>query len=297
MPDFVTRFQRLIVNMKNLITSLVLRPIGLVTILLLSFMGCKSSSQGSADPNIETTLSNDKENTVSTEIVVNIGDKSKTFTLKDMQAMRKVSIADYEAIGGKKGHLGVNTWSGTSLKEMLLEVDPTLDDPKNVDKQIILTSIDDWFSVVKWPELFGEPRGGEVLYNIIGCNECHGINGEGTAPADHPPAPELLSQKYDHKDVMDILREGNEAHANINPFTPAQLSESELGEILYWLENPKAPVPAGAFTPDPSKREMILAYEMNGKNMTSEDGLIQLIVEMDEFSSRYSHWVSRIEVR
>ena len=124
-----------------------------------------------------------------------------------------------------------------------------------------------------------------------------GINGEGTAPADHPPAPELLTQKYDHKDVMDILREGNEAHANINPFTPEQLSESELLEILFWLENPKAPVPTDAFKLDPSKRKMILAYEMNGKNMTGEDGLIQLIVEMDEFSSRYSHWVNRIEVR
>lgn len=287
--------------MKNLITSLVLNPLILCSILLLSIMGCNSSSQGTLDENNEvknqTTHSNENYDNVSSEIFVKIGNKSRTFTLKDMQqAMRKVSIEDYEAIGGKKGHLGINTWSGTSLKEMLLDVDSTLDDPQNTDKLIILTSIDDWFAVIKWAELFGDPRGGEVLYNIVGCNECHGINGEGTAPADYAPAPELITQKYKLRDVQEILREGNEAHANINPFTPAQLSESELREILYWLENPKAPVPADAFKPDPSKRKVILAYEMNGKKMTGDDGLIQLIVEMDEFSSRYSHWVSRIEV-
>ncbi len=264
-------------------------------IIVITFLGCNSSSQNSDSTIAEHE--NEKSNLVSNEITVIINGHSKNYSLNDLKKFRETKIKNYEAIGGMKGPLGVNTWTGVSLIELLMDVDPSVNDQNNSDKQIVLTSIDDWFAVIKWPELFGEPRGGEVLYNIVGCNECHGINGEGTAPADHPPTPELINQNYDLKDVMEILRLGEESHANINPFTPDQLSESELQEILYWLNNPKAPVPENAFKVDPTKRKVILAYEMNGNKMTGADGLIQLIVEMDEFSSRYSHWVSRIEVK
>ncbi len=239
----------------------------------------------------------DKKSFISTQVEVIINEKSKTFSLKQLKKKQQVIITDYEAIGGKKGKLGVNDWTGASVRELLVELEPELTNPKYSDKEILITSVDGWEALIKWPELFGKPRGGEVLYNIKGCNECHGFNGEGTAPVDHPPAPALVNIKFDLNYVAEIIRKGNDYHANINPFTKEQVNDSELKQIMDWLEKPNAPIPEGAYKVDPAKQRAILAYKMNGENMTAEDGLIQLIFEMDEFSSRYSHWVSKIEVR
>ena len=259
-----------------------------LTILLVS---CNESETKSE------SKESDEKSLISTEVQVIINEKSKTFSLKQLKKKQQVTFQDYEAIGGKKGKLGVNDWTGASLRDLLLELEPELTNSKYSDREILITSVDGWEALVKWPELFGKPRGGEVLYNIKGCNECHGFNGEGTAPVDHPPAPALINLKFDLDYVAEIIRKGKDYHANINPFTKEQVNDSELKQIMDWLEKPNAPIPEGAYKVDPAKQRAILAYKMNGENMTAEDGLIQLIVEMDEFSSRYSHWVSKIEVQ
>ena len=270
---------------------------GLVlTITLVSCTGSKTESETESETKAESK-EGDKKSFISTEVQVIIGEKSKIYSLKQLKKKQQLTFQDYEAIGGKKGKLGINDWTGVSIKDLLLEVEPELSNSINSEREILITSIDGWEALVKWPELFGKPRGGEVLYNIKGCNECHGFNAEGTAPAGKLRAPELINQEYDRDIVSDILRAGFENHANIKPFTIEMLNDSDLDEIMDWLENPGAPIPNDAYRPDPLKQRAILAHKMNGKNMTAEDGLIQLIVEMDEFSSRYSHWVSKIEVK
>lgn len=239
----------------------------------------------------------DKGDYVTEEIEVIVGDKSKTYSLKELKRKDKITFNDYEAIGGKKGRLGVNDWTGASLKALLLEVEPEIANQEFSEKEIIITSIDGWVALIKWPELFGTPRGGELLYNIKGCNECHGFYAEGTAPEGKLPAPALINMEFDFEYVNEILRKGSDLHAKINPFTKEQLSDSELKEIMVWLEKPDAPPPPDAYRVDPNLQRAILAYKMNGKKMNGKNGLIQLIVEMDEFSSRYSHWVSRVEVK
>ena len=229
------------------------------------------------------------------EITVKIGDKSQKFTLADLQALTKTTLKDYQATGVKKGPLGVNTWAGASLKDLLLKVDPTLADAKNAGKQIVLTSSDGWTATASWDELFGKPGGGAALYNIKGCNECHGVNAEGTAPKGKTPAPALTGKDLNFDVAKTILRTGKNAHNGINPYTEAQLSDADLKTLLAWFKDPKAP--ATGYTVDPAKQAMILAYEKNGKPMDGKAGLLQLIVAMDEFAGRYSHWVQTVEVK
>ena len=229
------------------------------------------------------------------EVTVKIGDKSQKFTLADLQALPKTTLKDYQATGVKKGPLGVNTWAGASLKDLLLKVDPTLSDAKNAGKQIVLTSSDKWTATVFWDELFGKPGGGAALYNVKGCNECHGVKAEGTAPKGKTPAPALAGKDYPFEAAKTILRTGKAAHNGINPYTEAQLSDADLKTLLAWFKDSKAP--ATGYTVDPAKQAMILAYEKNGKPMDGKAGLLQLIVAMDEFAGRYSHWVQTVEVK
>ena len=51
--------------------------------------------------------------------------------------MPKVTVTGYEAIGHKKGPLGPNDWSGASLKDLLLKVDPAIADKANAGKLMV----------------------------------------------------------------------------------------------------------------------------------------------------------------
>ncbi len=230
----------------------------------------------------------------SREVTVKIGDKSQTFTLADLQAMPKQTLADYEAIGHKKGPLGKNTWTGVSLKDLLLKVDPAIGDPANAGKLVVATATDGWKSTVRWDELFGTWSGGERLADIYGCTECHGINGEGTAPAGKPATSALAGRNLSIELSMLVLRTGKPLHGQINAFTPEQITDAEIVAIMDWFKNPQST--ASDFQPDPAKRMVLLCYEMNGKPMTGADGLIQMIDGMDKYSSRYAHWVQTVEV-
>jgi tungstate transport system substrate-binding protein len=240
---------------------------------------------------------NSEEYKATYEVSVKVGDKSQSFALADLQALPKTTIADYEATGVKKGPLGKNTWAGASLKDLLLKVDPALADAKNADKQIVLTSSDGWKATIKWSELFGTPKGGEVLYDVKGCNECHGVNGEGTAPKGKTPTPMLVGATWLADTVLKTLRTGKDAHGGVNPYTEQQLSEAELAQLLAWFKAPKAAPADAAYTIDPAKQVAILAYEKNGKAMNGHDGILQLIVAFDQFAGRYSHWVQSIEAK
>ena len=85
-------------------------------------------------------------------------------------------------------------------------------------------------------------------------------------------------------------------HAGINPYTPEQMSDADLEEIALWLEDPAAEPPADAYTVPEDKMVTLLAYERNGEEMNGRDGLIQLIMGSDKYTSRYAHWVKTIEL-
>lgn len=227
------------------------------------------------------------------DVTITIGDKSQTFTLADLQAMPQTEVKGYEATGHKKGPLGANDWAGVSLKDVMLLVDPAVADPANDGKFILVTASDGWKSILRWNQLFGEPRGGQALADSYGCSECHGYLGEGTAPAGKQATPALAGKEFSAAILGAIVRQ---PHGGINPYTPEQLPDSDLEELAAWFADPTAPVSDSAYAVPPEQVGALLAFVRNGEAMNGRDGLIQLIMPMDKYTSRYAHWVQTIEL-
>ena len=231
------------------------------------------------------------------QVRVVVGAKSRTFTLDDLRKAKPATLAGVEHIGVKKGALGTFTWTGASLRELLLAVDPELAAPARSESTIEVISSDGWVAALKWQELFGQVSRGEGLYLAKGCNECHGLRAEGTSPGGKRPAPKLLGQAFPAHETTLMIRNGTGQHEGISAYTATRLSDAELAAILGWLAKPAAPAAADPFVVAEARRAVVLAYERGGKPMTGREGLVQLVVGWDEFASRYSHWVSEIRVR
>ena len=229
------------------------------------------------------------------EVTVKIGDKEQTFPLADLQAMPKVTVSDYEAIGHKKGPLGANDWAGASLKDLLLKVDPAVADKANAGKLIVATASDGWKSTLRWEEIFGIFQGGQALADSYGCTECHGMMGEGTAPKGKTPTPAIAGTPWANAAALTpFLRQ---THGGINPYTSEQMSDADIAEIALWLKDPKAAAPDGAYSIPAEKQVVLLAYDKNGEPANGRAGLIQMIDAADKYTSRYAHWVQNIEVK
>jgi len=230
-------------------------------------------------------------------VAVVIGDKARTFTIGDLRSAPQATLAGVEHVGVKKGPLGKYTWTGASLKDLLLSVDPGLASPSRSDSTIEVVSSDGWTATMTWHELFGQVSRGEGLYLAKGCNECHGLRAEGTSPEGKRPAPKLMGQAYSVPETTALIRTGTGQHEGITAYTADRLSDAEMAAILAWLAKPGRTGKADPFVVPESRRAVVLAYERDGKPMNGRDGLIQLVVGADEFASRYSHWVSEIRVR
>ena len=233
-----------------------------------------------------------------TEIRVVVGTASGTFTLEDLRAAARATLPGHEVVGVKKGPLGKYTWSGASLKDLLLSVDPGLAAPARSGSTIDVVSSDGWTVTLTWDELFGHVSVGEGLYRAKGCNECHGLRAEGTHPEGKRPAPKLAGESFPVAETTSMIRNGTGQHAGITAYTADRLSDSDARAMLQWLARPSRPgQQSGAYTVPPAKQAVLLAYERDGRQMTGREGLIQLVVGPDEFASRYSHWVAEIRVR
>jgi mono/diheme cytochrome c family protein len=139
------------------------------------------------------------------------------------------------------------------------------------------------------------PRGA-ALYNVKGCNECHGVNAEGTAPVGKRPAPALAGRTLAEGRLEKVLRTGGDLHAAIKPYTDAQISTADLQALAAWLQKPTMTVKGDAYQPPPGRQAIIIAYERNGQPATGREGALQLVVGPDEFAGRYSHWVKSVEL-
>jgi tungstate transport system substrate-binding protein len=230
------------------------------------------------------------------EVSVKVGAKARTFTLADLQALPEVTLANYDPVGVKVGRVGPHTWTGVPLKELLLGTDSSAGDARNSGGRIIVTSSDGWTAALRWVEVFATVPRGAALYNVKGCNECHGVDAEGTAPSGKRPAPALAGRTLAPGRVNTVLRTGGDTHAAINPYTEAQLSAAELQTLLSWLRQPTRTVKGDAYQPRPGRQAILIAFERDGRPATGREGLLQLVVGPDEFAGRYSHWVKSVEL-
>ena len=229
------------------------------------------------------------------EIRVEVGSTVRTFSLEALRALPRVTLANHEVVGVRRGSLGRITWAGVSLKDLLLSVEPRLAEPTRAGATISVISTDGWTATLGWAELFGTVPRGEGLYLAKGCNECHGLHAEGTAPAGKRPAPRLAGRTGPSVEITSLVRDPSR-HAGIGAYTIDRLSAVDVEMILGWLKNPSRAGSDMPYRVDPASRAVVLAYERDGKPMTGRDGLIQLVVGPDQFASRYSHWVSAVRV-
>jgi mono/diheme cytochrome c family protein len=229
-------------------------------------------------------------------VTVKAGGKFVTFTEADLSAMPKLTLTAYGPVGVKVGIIGPHTWTGASLKDLLLRVDPTIGDVRNAGGRIVVTSSDGWTATLWWSELFGTVPRGAALYNVKGCNECHGVSGEGTAPTGKRPAPGLAGRSFAPGRLEKVLRSGGDLHAAIKPYTEAQLNAADLQSLASWLQKPTMTVKGDAYQPPPDRQAIIIAYDRNGRPAAGREGVLQLVVGPDEFAGRYSHWVKQVEV-
>jgi ABC-type tungstate transport system permease subunit/mono/diheme cytochrome c family protein len=231
------------------------------------------------------------------QVRVVIGARERTFSLDELRKAKQATLDGIEYIGVKKGALGRYRWTGASLKDLLLSVDPDLASPSRSNATIEVVSSDGWVATLTWAELFGRVGRGEGLYRAKGCNECHGVRAEGTSPEGKTPAPKLLGQSFPEPATITMIRSGTGRHAGITAYTAARLSDADLQAILGWLARPARTGSSDLFVVPPARQAVLLAWERDGQPMTGREGLIQLVVGADEFASRYSHWVSEVRVR
>ena len=226
-------------------------------------------------------------------VKVRVGSTEKVVALADLEALPAVTLENYQPVGASRGTLAKNTWTGASLRAVLLAVDPGFCDGVGTRPPVSVRSQDGWTVTLKRAEICGTAAGGEALYAVKGCNECHGASGEGSAPPGKPPAPALRGRGLTVREVTPLLRQGGKRHTKADVYDEPRLKDSDVEEILAWLDGSTAA--ASRYVVPPERRSILLAFRKNGQPMSGRDGLIQLVVAMDEYAGRYSHWVSEIE--
>jgi cytochrome c553 len=227
-----------------------------------------------------------------TSVTVRIGSRARDFSVAVLQQLRRATLTDVQQIGSEKGP---RTWTGASLRDVVLAVDPAYCGSANARSRLKVTSQDGWTVFIKWVELCGVPSGGEALYDVKGCNMCHGAEGEGSPADARRTAPVIRKRGLELAQTLARLRAGGDQHGKLNPFTPPQLSEAGLRQILDWLGGEGSS--AGGYVVPENRRVILLAYEEGGRPITGQDGLIQMVVGMDDAVGRFSHWVSEIEAQ
>lgn len=224
-------------------------------------------------------------------VTIVAGSSTVVLSLAELQTLPPAGITGYEPVGTKKGPLGKHDWTGANLRDILLKAAPDLDKPESAAKRIIVKSIDGWTISLRARELFGEFSGGEALYTVKGCNECHGADAQGTAPAGKKAVPALKNRSLPASVIGALLRAN---HGDVRFYGPDRMSDDEIAQITAWLNAPDTAT--GSFRIDPAKNRAILAWMRDGQPLSASDGLIQLVIEYDQFAGRFSHWVDRIEI-
>ena len=223
-------------------------------------------------------------------VTVRLANRTQVVDLAALQQFPRVTLPNFEQSGS---HGGARTWSGASLRDVVLAVDPAYCSPANNQSRLRVRSEDGWTVYIKWIQVCGVPAGGEALFDVKGCSMCHGPAGEGVTQGSKP-APALRNRHLDFGQAFARLQAGGDQHGS-PAFTPSQLAEVELKQILGWLDG-EAPSPGGYVLPE-NRRLILLAYEEGGRPITGKEGLIQLVVAMDDFVGRLSHWVSDIDMQ
>jgi len=108
----------------------------------------------------------------------------------------------------------------------------------------------------------GNPQNGKTIYENLGCNRCHGSQGEGLAGSgQNPGIPRIASSSLS---FTDFLRQVRKPKGIMPPFNSKQASDADVTDVYAYLQSLKpSPAAAAATTP---------ANTANGERLFQKDG-------------------------
>ena len=108
----------------------------------------------------------------------------------------------------------------------------------------------------------GNPQNGKAIYENLGCNRCHGAQGEGLpGSGQNPGIPRIASTSLS---FADFLRQVRKPKGLMPPFTGKQASDADVADLYAYLQSLK-PAEAAAAT-------ATAGNTANGERLFQKDG-------------------------
>ena len=106
----------------------------------------------------------------------------------------------------------------------------------------------------------GNAQKGKVAFETLGCNKCHGSEGEGVSAAGQGGVPQIASTSLALPAFIQLVRKPKNL---MPPFGPERASDSDLTDVYAFLQTLKPPAKQGATT---------AANSGNGQRLFVKDG-------------------------
>lgn len=106
----------------------------------------------------------------------------------------------------------------------------------------------------------GNPQKGKVAFETLGCNKCHGSEGEGVSAAGQGGVPQIASTSLALPAFIQLVRKPKNL---MPPFGADKASDSDLADVYAFLQTLKPPAKQGAAT---------AANSGNGQHLFVRDG-------------------------
>ena len=108
----------------------------------------------------------------------------------------------------------------------------------------------------------GNPQNGKTIYENLGCNRCHGSQGEGLAGSgQNPGIPRISSSSLS---FTDFLRQVRKPKGIMPPLNSKQASDADVTDVYAYLQSLK-PAEAAAAAANPGNTA-------NGERLFQKDG-------------------------
>ena len=112
----------------------------------------------------------------------------------------------------------------------------------------------------------GNPQIGKAVYEKLGCNQCHGAQGEGVSGAgSNTGVPRIASTSLS---LSDFLQQVRKPKGQMPPFSTERVSDTELSDVYAYLQSLKAVSEQPVNTASSSKGERLYkdygCYECHG---------------------------------
>jgi mono/diheme cytochrome c family protein len=93
----------------------------------------------------------------------------------------------------------------------------------------------------------GNSQNGKLIFERVGCNKCHGSEGEGVSAAGQAPGvPRIASTSLALPAFLELVRKSK---GRMPPFGPQTVSDAELGDVYAFLQSLKPSAERETSTP------------------------------------------------